>query len=459
MLDYSRTSERLAVLVRFLYVSSGDGMLFGAQRVNEQGHLEIGGCDTVELAKEFGTPLYVMDEALIRQNCRDYVKGFQSRYENSSIAFAGKAFLTTAMCRIVDQEGLYLDVASPGELYTALKAGFPVEKVYYHGNFKTESDLRMALNRGVGRIVVDNLDELTLLRQIGRKASILLRLTPGIDPHTHRLISTGQADTKFGMNIQDGTAMKAVKLALSSDKIALKGIHCHVGSQLLDTEAHTAAIGIMVSQIRDETGLALEEVNTGGGLGIRYVETDNPPTIDEFAGVITRAFIKALDENGVTHQPRLVQEPGRSIVGAAGTTLYTVGTIKQVPIVEDPGYRIYVAVDGGMSDNPRPALYGAVYTALIANHADRQPSQTVTVSGRHCETDMLIQDARIAETQPGDVMAVQCTGAYNYCMSSNYNRFTRPAIVLVRDGAADVIVERETLDDLVSHDVIPDRLR
>ena len=433
-------------------------MLFGTQRVNEKGHLEIGGCDTIELAKEFGTPLYVMDEALIRQNCRDYLKSFRSRYENTEIAFAGKAFLTTAMCRIVDQEGLYLDVASPGELYTALKAGFPVERIYYHGNFKTESDLRMALNRGVGRIVVDNLGELLTLRQIGRKANILLRLTPGIDPHTHKLISTGQADTKFGMNIKDGTAMNAIKSALSSDRISLKGIHCHVGSQLLDTEAHTAAIGIMVAQVRNETGLELEEINTGGGLGIRYVEKDRPPTIDEFADVITRAFIKAMDDHGITHRPRLVQEPGRSIVGAAGTTLYTVGTVKRVPIVEDPGHRTYVAVDGGMSDNPRPALYGAVYTALVANKADKEADHVVTVSGRHCETDMLIPNTRIAEAKPGDVMAVQCTGAYNYCMSSNYNRFTRPAIVLVRDGNAQVIVERESLDDLVSHDVIPDRL-
>ena len=433
-------------------------MLFGTQTVNAQGHLEIGGCDTTELAKKFGTPLFVMDEEFIRQNCRDYLKSFRSRYENTNIAFAGKALLTTAICRIVDQEGLYLDVASQGELHTALKAGFPVERLYYHGNFKTESDLRFALDHNVGRIVVDNLEELDLLGRIGRKANILLRLTPGIDPHTHKLISTGQADTKFGMNIKDGTAMKAVRKALSMDNVTLRGIHCHIGSQLLDTEAHTAAIGIMVGQVRDETGHEMEEINTGGGLGIRYLENDNPPTIDEFAEAITQAFTRALEENDITHRPRLVQEPGRSIVGAAGTTLYTVGTIKRVPIIEDPGYRVYVAIDGGMSDNPRPAFYGAVYTALIANHADRQPSQTVTISGRHCETDMLIQDTRIAEAQPGDVMAIQCTGAYNYCMSSNYNRFTRPAIILVRGGVADVIVERETLDDLVSHDVIPGRL-
>ena len=433
-------------------------MLFGTQKVNSKGHLEIGGCDTIELAQEFGTPLFIMDEEFIRQNCRDYLKSFRLRYENTEIAFAGKAFLTTAMCRIADQEGLYLDVASPGEMYTALKAGFPMERVYFHGNFKKEADLIFALDHGVGRIVVDNLYELELLIGIGRKADILLRLTPGIDPNTHKLISTGQADTKFGMNIQDGTAMKAVRKALSIDNVNLKGIHCHIGSQLQDTEAHTAAVGIMVGQLRNDMGVQLEEVNTGGGLGIRYVEKDNPPTIDEFAEAITRTFTSALEENGITHRPRLVQEPGRSIVGAAGTTLYTIGAIKNVPIVEDPGHRTYITVDGGMSDNPRPAFYGAVYTALIANHADRQPSQTVTVSGRHCETDMLIQDTRIAEAQPGDVMAVQCTGAYNYCMASNYNRFTRPAIVLVRDGGADMIVERETLDDLVSHDIMPDRL-
>jgi len=439
-------------------------MLFGTQRVNSRGRLEIGGCDTVELAERFGTPLYVMDEALLRQNCRDYLESFRSRYPNMDIAFAGKSFLTTAICQIVHQEELSLDVVSSGEIHTALKANFPMERVYFHGNFKSEAELRMALDKGVGKIVVDNAQELELLNSLamaeGGKADILLRLTPGIDPHTHRLIRTGQADTKFGLNIKDGSARSAVKRALECPGIGLRGIHCHLGSQILDTNAHAAAVRIMVEfarEVLDATGFAVEEINTGGGLGIRYVEEQNPPTIDEFAEAVAGTYVQCLEEFDL-HEPKLVQEPGRSIVGTAGTTLYTVGTIKRVPITEDPGYRTYVAVDGGLTDNPRPLLYDAVYTALVASRADTEPSQTVTISGKHCETDTLIHDARIAEVAAGDILAVLCTGAYNYSMASNYNRFTRPAAVLVADGRADVIVERETLDDLVRHDVVPDRL-
>lgn len=440
-------------------------MLFGTQAINTQGHLEIGGCDATELARQFGTPLYVMDEALIRDNCRQYIKSFRSRYPNTDIAFAGKAFLTKAMCRIMAQEGMCLDVVSAGEIYTAMKADYPLERAYFHGNYKSAEEIRMALELGVGRIVVDNFRELELLSQVasecGKTADILFRVTPGIDPHTHKLIRTGQADTKFGLNIKDGSAMRAVRRALELPGVRLRGIHCHVGSQLLDTEAHTAAVRIMVElakQIADETGVEVEEINTGGGLGIRYVEEQEPPTIDEFAGIITGTFIHAMQESGLRHRPKLVQEPGRSIVGTAGTTLYTVGTIKQVPITESPGYRIYVAVDGGMSDNPRPLLYDAVYTAMVANKAADKPSQVVTICGKHCETDTLIQDARITDVEPGDVLAVQCTGAYNYSMASNYNRFTRPAVVFVKDGEADLVVERETLDDLVRRDLIPERL-
>ena len=440
-------------------------MLFGTQTMNSKGHLEIGGCDTVELAERFGTPLYVMDEALVRQNCREYLKSFRSRYANTDIAFAGKSFLTAAMCRIVDQEGLWLDVVAAGEMHTALKAAFPAERLFLHGNFKSDEEIRTGLEVGVGRIIVDNLLEIerlnSITQEMGKTADILIRVTPGIDPHTHKLISLGQADTKFGFNIKDGSAMSAVRRALECSGVTVRGIHCHIGSQLLDTDAHTAAVRIMVEfarQVLDETGLAIEEVNTGGGLGIPYVEGQQAPTIDQFADAVTGAFTSALDEFKLQHQPKLVQEPGRSIVGTAGTTLYTVGTIKMVPITEDPGHRTYVAVDGGMSDNPRPLLYDAVYTALVANKANADPSQTATISGKHCETDTLIQDARIAEVEPGDVLAVLCTGAYNYSMASNYNRLPRPAVVLVADGRAEIIVQRETLDDLVRHDVIPERL-
>lgn len=441
-------------------------MLFGTQRIRPDGHLEIGGCDTSELAARFGTPLYIMDEELIRSNCRDYQKSFKSRYADTTVTFAGKAFLNTAMCRILDQEGMSLDVASAGELYTALKAGFPMERVFFHGNAKPLYELDMALESGVGRIVVDNIHELELLNtaalEMGKKSDILFRLTPGIDPHTHRLISTGQADTKFGLNIKDGSAMLAVKRALELPGITLKGIHCHVGSQLLDLEAHTAGMRIMAEFTRqafDETGIQFEEINTGGGLGIRYVEVQVPPTIDDFADVITSTFVNALNEFGITNHPRLIQEPGRSIVGTAGTTIYTIGAIKTVPITEDPGFRVYIAVDGGLSDNPRPLLYDSVYDAFLANKADQTAEVVVTISGRHCETDTLIQDINLAKAEVGDLIAVQCTGAYNYSMASNYNRFARPAVVLVKDGAADIIVERDTLDDLVKHDVIPNRLK
>lgn len=440
-------------------------MLFGTQKINPDGHLEIGGCDTSELAARFGTPLYIMDEALIRSNCRDYQKSFKNRYEDTTITFAGKAFLNTAMCRILDQEGMSLDVASAGEIYTAIKAGFPMERVFFHGNAKPRYELDMALESGIGRIVVDNIHELELLNtaamEMGKKADILFRLTPGIDPHTHRLISTGQADTKFGLNIKDGSAMNAVKRALELPGITFRGIHCHVGSQLLDLDAHVAGIRIMVEfarQAYDETGVEIEEINTGGGLGIRYIEGQVPPTIDEFADVITSTFTASLKEFGITNHPRLIQEPGRSIVATAGTTIYTIGAIKKVPITEDPGFRIYIAIDGGMSDNPRPLLYDSVYDAFLANKADQSMGEVVTISGRHCETDTLIQDIDFAKAEVGDLIAVQCTGAYNYSMASNYNRFTRPAVVLVKDGSADIIVERDTLDDLVKHDVIPDRL-
>ncbi|MGB9588910.1 MAG: diaminopimelate decarboxylase, partial [Armatimonadota bacterium] len=400
-------------------------VLFGTQEINSQGHLVIGGCDVLDLVRQFGTPLYVMDEELIRRNCREYLAGFRSRYPKTDIAFAGKAFLNMAMCRLLRQEGLYLDVASAGEIHTALLAGFPADRLFFHGNNKSEEELRMALEKGIGRVVVDNLRELELLNRLateeGRKADILLRLTPGIDPHTHRLIRTGQADTKFGLNIKDGSAMQGVEQALSMPGIALRGFHCHVGSQLLDTEAHRAAVRIMIEftkEVLDRTGFAADEINTGGGLGIRYVEGQKPPTIDEFAADITDTFLKTLKAVGLNHEPRLIQEPGRSIVGPAGTTLYTVGTIKTVPITDSPGYRTYVAIDGGMSDNPRPALYDAVYEAFVANKMNEEPTNIVTISGKHCETDTLIQSIQIPDVVPGDILAVQCTGAYNYTMSS-----------------------------------------
>lgn len=438
-------------------------MLLGTQRINGSGHLEIGGCDAVELAERFGTPLYVMDEELIRSNCRRYLTTFRQLYDDVEVAFAGKSFMTAAMCRLIDQEGLYLDVASAGELHTALTAGFPMERIIFHGNNKSVEELQMSIDLGVGRVVVDNFLELErldeLARTSGKRAGIMLRLTPGIDPHTHKLIRTGQADTKFGFNIENGSAMEAVKEVMACNSIDLLGLHCHVGSQLLDTTAHEQAIRIMVKFIADvrEIGYEPGELNIGGGLGIHYLHTNNPPTIEEFAEKLTTVLRREIKKSGIK-PPRLMLEPGRSIVGEAGTTLYKVGTVKKVSIKKDPGYRLYVSVDGGLSDNPRPALYDAIYETMVANQAKNAADTVVTIVGKHCETDTLIEDASIANPSTGDIIAVQSTGAYNYSMASNYNRITRPAVVLVSKGKADVIVQRETLDDIVRNDQIPARL-
>lgn len=429
-------------------------MLLGTQTVNSRGHLEIGGCDTVDLAERFGTPLYVMDEATIRRNCREYLRAFAKRYPAGvELHYAAKAFLCKAMCGIVEEEGLSLDVASGGELYTALKAGFPVGRIALHGNNKSSAELEMAIENGIGRIIVDNFFEFSLLEQLaeGRKEPIdvAVRVSPGIDPHTHRRIRTGQVDTKFGFNLAGGDAAAAVEHARRTPGLRLRGVHCHVGSQLLDSEAHTSAAAIMVeflARLKEEQGVEVEELNIGGGLGIRYLREHQPPSLDAFAEGVVGALLEQLDRAGLK-PPRLLQEPGRFVVGEAGTTLYTIGAIKEVP-----GVRTYVAINGGMSDNPRPQLYDARYECLLANHADRPHDRVVTLAGKHCETDILIWDTPVAEPRPGDLLAVLATGAYNYSMASNYNRFPRPAVVLVRAGAARVIVERETYDDLLAHD-------
>ena len=441
-------------------------MLLGSQRVNAQGHLEIGGCDTVDLAREFGTPLYVMDENAIRDNCRRYKAAFEARYPKNDISFASKAYLNMAICKVIESEGLSLDVASAGELYTAVQAGFPMERVLLHGNNKSQAELEMALEYGVGRIVVDNLPELRQLAALakaqGKTQSILIRVTPGIDPHTHKRIRTGQEDTKFGLSVASGAALEAVTEALgAAPHLQITGLHCHIGSQLLDAHTHEQAIDIMVAflrQVADTTGWMPEDLDIGGGLGIRYVESQSPPSYDEFAETIIGALRTALDKYSVP-EPNLLQEPGRALVGEAGTTLYTVGVLKKVAIPEAPGSRTYVGIDGGLSDNPRPQLYEAVYECLVANRAGEARSQTVRVAGKHCETDILIQETQVQPVETGDILAVQSTGAYNYVMASNYNRFTKPACVFVRDGHADLVSRRETLEDVVRLDIIPERLR
>ncbi len=442
-------------------------MLLGTQQVNAQGHLEIGGCDAVRLAAEFGTPLYVMDEAAIRANCRNYRAAFEARYPSVEICYASKAFLSLAIARLIADEGLSMDVASLGELYTALQADFPPNRLSLHGNNKSRAELELAVQHRIGHVIVDNFEEIELLAQIvremGADINVLVRATPGVDPHTHKLIRTGQADTKFGFNIANGNALRAIKQILATPGVHFKGIHCHIGSQLLDADTHVEAAEIMVrlmESIVRETGAKVEELNIGGGLGVRYLPHHAPPTYDAFAEQIVSSVKTALDAHGLPY-PKLLMEPGRSLVGEAGTTLYTVGAIKTVPVkaenAGDADTRTYVSMDGGLSDNPRPQLYEAVYNCLLANKADQPADAVVTVAGKHCETDILIWNTKIAAPQSGDVLAVQTTGAYNFVMASNYNRFLRPAVVLVADGQVDVIVERQSLDDLIRGERIPER--
>ncbi|MER3501332.1 MAG: diaminopimelate decarboxylase [Candidatus Fervidibacterota bacterium] len=433
-------------------------MLRGTMRINERGHLEIGGCDCVELAKQFGTPLFVMDETLIRQNCRRYRSAFAQHYPaEARVAYAGKAFLVLAMCRLVNEEGLWLDVASGGELFTALQARFPAERIYLHGNNKSKEELTMAVRYKVGRIVVDCMEELERLNAIAehynRVVDILLRITPGVEAHTHEYIRTGQIDTKFGLAIEGGVALQATKRALELPNLRLNGFHCHIGSQVFEVEPFRIAVEEMfrfADEARKTMGFVMRELNLGGGLGVRYVPADNPPSIEEFVAALCTS-VKEASARFNLPLPVLAVEPGRSIVGEAGTTLYTIGVVKEVL-----GVRAYVSVDGGMSDNPRPALYGARYFAVIANKADQPANCVVTVAGKHCESDILIRDIPLADPQPGDILAVFTTGAYHYSMASNYNRFPRPAVVFVKDGKAQVVARRETYDDLLKCDVWDD---
>lgn len=430
----------------------------GTMRVNARGHLEIGGCDAVDLAHRFGTPLYVLDEDCFRANCRAYHEALTRL--GAAAVYAGKSLLTLAVCRLVEEEGLGLDVVSGGELYTAIQAGFPMSRVYFHGNNKSEEEMKMGLTAGVHRFVVDNFSELDRLDDLageaGTQADILLRLTPGIEAHTHDYIRTGQIDSKFGFVIPNGQAREAVKAALSRANLNLVGIHCHIGSQIFDLEPFTDAAGSMLhfaAEMSRETGWVCSELDLGGGLGIYYVEGDDPPSVIDFAETVVGSVRHAAEELGIP-VPKVVFEPGRSIAGPAGTTLYTVGSIKTIP-----GVRTYVAVDGGMGDNPRPALYGAEYEACIANRPLDTSPVSIAVAGRYCESgDMLIPDITMPVPRTGEILAVGATGAYNYSMAMNYNRFPRPAMVLVKDGEADVIVQRERYADLISKDLIPARL-
>lgn len=420
--------------------------------ISASGHLTIGGCDTIDLAREFGTPLYVYDEAHLRDKCSQFREAFAAESNSARVVFAGKSFCTLGMCRLVAEEGLFLDVASGGELAIALAAGFPSERIYFHGNNKSESEIREALDAGVGRIVIDSLEELGRVAHLSSERNmrpqVLLRITPGIEAHTHEFIRTGQLDSKFGFGVEDGVAAGAIKAAADEPAVELMGVHAHIGSQIFLLNSYAKAVSVMVdflAEIKANLGIELAELNLGGGLGIAYTADDTPETIADYASTIVGEARRHAAERGIA-EPVIAVEPGRSITGNAAVTLYEVGTIKEVP-----GIRTYVAVDGGMSDNLRPMLYGAEYEALTANRAGEERALVVTIAGKHCESgDVLIKDARVgADLAVGDIVATPATGAYGWVMSNNYNAVPRPAVVFVSDGQARVVVRRETYEDLL----------
>lgn len=425
-------------------------------QINEQGHLSIGGCDTVQLAEQFGTPLYVMDENQIRSNCRRYQSSFEKHYQGRGMTvYASKAFNCKAICRIIEEEGLGLDVASGGELYTAIQAGFPAERIHFHGNNKTEQEIRLALEYEIGHFIADNLTELQtidrLAKEAGKVAHVSLRVKPGIDAHTHSFIQTGQIDSKFGFALETGEAMEAVEAALKYQNIDLKGVHCHIGSQIFESSPFVLAAEVMlqfIADIKAKTGIEIEELNLGGGFGIHYAKDDAPLPYDQYMELVSTAVFRKCEELDLK-VPFIFIEPGRSMVGEAGITLYHIGGIKHIPDI-----RTYVSVDGGMTDNPRYILYQAKYTALIANKANQPAETKVTIAGKCCESGDLIQeDAMIQEPQVGDILAVLSTGAYNYSMASNYNRNPRPAVVMVKDGNPRVVIRRESYEDLIRNDL------
>jgi diaminopimelate decarboxylase len=409
-------------------------------RVNERGHLEIGGCDVVELAAEFGTPAYVYAVDDIRARARAYLDAFRTRADDFEVIYASKAAAFVAVCRVLREEGLGIDVASGGELEIALRAGFEPSRIYVHGNNKAEADLRDAVEAGVGYVVVDSFAEIERLeRLLSGPQEVLIRVTPGVAASTHSYVQTGQLDSKFGFGLADGLAERALAAVRGSRHLRLAGLHAHIGSQIFELEAYVRAIEALAALAGEDCRV----LNVGGGLGIAYTADDEPPAIADYVDVKVRGVQAVFDP-----VPRIIVEPGRSLVGNAGVTVYGIGTVKEIP-----GVRTYLAVDGGMSDNLRPMLYGARYEALIANRAAHPADTLVTVAGMHCESgDVLVRDAMVASPRIGDVLVTPATGAYGYAMASNYNGVLRPPVVFCRDGDARVVVRRETYDDLLARD-------
>ena len=428
-------------------------------RINENGNLEIGGCDLVMLAEKFGTPLYVIDENTLRTICREFKEAFKN-YPHVNMMYASKALCTSAVTKIIDSEGFGFDTVSAGEIYTCYKSGVDMSKVLFNGNNKDYDEIKPALDLGIGRFSVDNFLELALLNEItkseNKTADILLRITPGIECHTHEYIQTGHLDSKFGFDLSQ--IDEAVELIINEyTNLKLHGLHAHIGSQIFETKVFEDEIDILVSEIariNNKFNLNLNEINIGGGLAVKYTDDDTPPSVFDIAKVITASLDKSASKYNI-EKPILFLEPGRSIISTSGVTLYTVGSTKQVP-----NGRKYVAVDGGMADNPRPSLYDAKYFAQKANKSETDEKEVVTLAGKYCESgDILIKDIEISKPEAGDIICVFNTGAYNYSMASNYNRREKPAMALINNGNAEIIIERETLDDLIKNDRIPERLK
>lgn len=421
------------------------------KKIENSSNYKFAGYDTVELAQKYGTPLYVLSEEKIRDRCKEIRKDFLDKYSNTKAAYASKAFLTMTMCKIIESEGLGLDVVSGGELYTAIKADFPMHKVMFHGNNKNYYEIKMAVENDVGRIVVDNLDEIDIIEEVATKINkivkILIRVAPGVEGNTHKYIITGQRDSKFGIPLDKGIINEAVLKALNSKHIDIMGFHFHIGSNLFEKSSYISAITTVMKlykRLKDDLGFVAKELNTGGGFGIYYTKDDCVKPLKYFTDSIIKTVNNCCNDLALD-KPTVIIEPGRWIIGEAGITLYTIGTVKEIPNV-----RTYVSVDGGLPDNPRPALYSAKYEAVVANKYNLEPDRLVTVAGKCCETgDILIWDLKVPQINRGDILAVLSTGAYNYSMSNNYNKLLRPAIVLVSEEGEKIIVERETYEDLL----------
>jgi diaminopimelate decarboxylase len=410
-------------------------------RVNDLGHLEVGGCDVVEVAAEFGTPAFIYAEDDMRIRARAYLEELGARSEDFEVLYASKALPVTAAYRLFADEGLSVDVASGGELYTALRAGFDPARIYMHGNNKSAAEIAMAAEAGVGHLIVDSFDEIERCESVlDSPQDVLIRVTPGVKPSTHDFVQTGQLDSKFGFGLEDGLAARAIERVLESETLNLVGLHAHIGSQIFELESYTLAIRALGELAGDWCRL----LNVGGGLGIAYTNEDEPPSIESYVDVKVRGVAEVFET-----RPRLLIEPGRSLVGNAGLTVYAVGTVKEIPDL-----RTYVAVDGGMSDNLRPMLYGAHYEALIANRADTSPDTVATIAGMHCESgDILVRDTKLAAPQVGDLLVTPATGAYGFAMANNYNGMPRPPVIFCSRGEARPVVRRETYEDLVARDV------